>query len=108
MAKKDPVRGAEPMDDYLSSIVDSPRGRKIADALGAASLVSVGAIPIGAKYAMHKAEKDRAERDRKESNKERAIENQKEYGMKKGGKVFSASTRADGIAQRGKTKGRMV
>ena len=29
-------------------------------------------------------------------------------GYKKGGKVSSASKRADGIAQRGKTKGRMV
>lgn len=29
-------------------------------------------------------------------------------GMKKGGKVSSASKRADGIAQRGKTKGRVV
>jgi hypothetical protein len=29
-------------------------------------------------------------------------------GMKKGGKVSSASSRADGIAQRGKTKGRML
>jgi len=29
-------------------------------------------------------------------------------GMKKGGKVSSASSRADGIAQRGKTKGTMV
>ena len=29
-------------------------------------------------------------------------------GMKKGGKVGSASARADGIAQRGKTKGRFV
>ena len=29
-------------------------------------------------------------------------------GMKKGGKVSSASRRGDGIAQRGKTKGRMV
>ena len=28
--------------------------------------------------------------------------------MAKGGKVSSASTRGDGIAQRGKTKGRMV
>lgn len=28
--------------------------------------------------------------------------------MKKGGKVSSASSRADGCAQRGKTKGRMV
>jgi hypothetical protein len=29
-------------------------------------------------------------------------------GMKKGGKVSSASSRADGCAQRGKTKGRML
>jgi hypothetical protein len=29
-------------------------------------------------------------------------------GMKKGGKVRSASQRADGIAMRGKTKGRVV
>ena len=29
-------------------------------------------------------------------------------GMKKGGKVKSASSRADGIAQRGKTRGTMV
>jgi hypothetical protein len=28
-------------------------------------------------------------------------------GMKKGGKVSSASSRGDGIAKRGKTKGRM-
>jgi len=28
--------------------------------------------------------------------------------MKKGGKVSSASSRADGIAQRGKTRGTMV
>jgi len=28
-------------------------------------------------------------------------------GMKKGGKVSSASSRADGIAQRGKTRGKM-
>lgn len=28
--------------------------------------------------------------------------------MKKGGKVSSASSRADGVAQRGKTRGRMV
>lgn len=64
------------------------------------------------------------------ANKERGIraEKQKEYemfgtteqnipavdtmggvtGMKKGGKVSSASKRADGCAVRGKTKGRMV
>jgi hypothetical protein len=33
------------------------------------------------------------------------IKNEK---YKKGGKVSSASSRGDGIAQRGKTKGRMV
>lgn len=32
----------------------------------------------------------------------------REVGMKKGGKVGSASKRADGCAQRGKTKGKMV
>lgn len=32
----------------------------------------------------------------------------KDEGMKKGGKVSSASSRADGIAQRGKTKGTMI
>lgn len=32
----------------------------------------------------------------------------KRDGYKKGGKVLSASSRADGCAQRGKTKGRMV
>ena len=31
-----------------------------------------------------------------------------EMGMKKGGKVSSASKRADGCAKRGKTKGRMI
>jgi len=104
MAKKDPVRGTEPMDDYLPSIIDNPRDRKISDVLGAASIASVGAIPFGLKYSEYKAKKDREERDRKE----RAIENQKQYGMKKGGKVSTASSRADGCCQRGKTKGRMV
>jgi hypothetical protein len=32
----------------------------------------------------------------------------KAFGMKKGGKVSSASSRADGIAQRGKTRGKMI
>jgi len=32
----------------------------------------------------------------------------KESGMKSGGKVSSASSRADGIAQRGKTRGKIV
>jgi len=35
-------------------------------------------------------------------------ENKGVYGMKSGGSVSSASKRADGIAQRGKTRGKMV
>jgi hypothetical protein len=35
-------------------------------------------------------------------------ETPKPVAKKKGGKISSASTRADGIAKRGKTKGRMV
>jgi len=43
--------------------------------------------------------------DRKDAGKS-AAENTKQYGMKKGG--MTASKRADGIAQRGKTRGKMV
>jgi len=35
-------------------------------------------------------------------------EDVEEMGLKKGGKVSSASKRADGCAQRGKTRGKMV
>lgn len=37
-----------------------------------------------------------------------ATENTKQYGMKKGGSVGSASSRADGCAMRGKTRGKIV
>jgi hypothetical protein len=43
-----------------------------------------------------------------EMRKQRVGEAKKELGMKKGGSISSASKRADGIAQRGKTKGRML
>jgi len=72
MTKKNPVRGAEPMDDYLA---DNPR-EKIGNVIGAASAASIGAIPFGLKYSEYKTKKDREERDRKESSKEKAIENQ--------------------------------
>jgi hypothetical protein len=44
---------------------------------------------------------------RSEYYKKKAEAERSGYGMKKGGKVSSASSRADGIAQRGKTKGRI-
>ena len=37
-----------------------------------------------------------------------AVDSLKSKGMKKGGAVRSASSRADGIAQRGKTRGKIV
>jgi hypothetical protein len=44
----------------------------------------------------------------KRAGREAAAEERREArGMKKGGKVKSASSRADGIAQRGKTRGMM-
>jgi hypothetical protein len=45
---------------------------------------------------------------RKAARETAAEERREARGMKKGGKVSSASKRADGIAQRGKTKGKMV
>ena len=52
--------------------------------------------------------------EQEEKNKRKGYESDVEaqrkaaLGMKKGGKVSSASKRADGCAVRGKTKGRMV
>lgn len=45
---------------------------------------------------------------RKAAREAAAEERREARGMKKGGKVSSASSRADGCAVRGKTKGRMV
>jgi hypothetical protein len=42
-----------------------------------------------------------------QANAERQAQIAASGGMKKGGKVRSASSRADGIAQRGKTRGKM-
>ncbi len=48
------------------------------------------------------------EEERKAQEQPAAQEQPTTQGMKKGGVVGSASKRADGCAQRGKTKGRMV
>ena len=60
------------------------------------------------KYGFDKTDPDAEAATRVVQNLKDAKENRKEYGMKKGGKVSSASSRGDGIAQRGKTKGRMI
>lgn len=56
--------------------------------------------------------KRQVDEDRKQREMDKAYEESKRQSMKrgfaKGGSVGSASKRADGCAQRGKTKGRMV
>ena len=118
-SKKDPVRGMQPMDEY--SKTDDLKDIGL-PALGIAGMAGLAKMTINA------AEKKRAERDAeiskqeaKKSSRETDVENarkdakvKKEYesyekekakGMKKGG---SASSRADGCAMRGKTRGKMV
>jgi len=56
-----------------------------------------GQISAEAMVEARKAAREAASEERREAR-----------GMKKGGKVKSASARADGIAKRGKTRGRMV
>ena len=48
------------------------------------------------------------EEEKRRMEEQAAAEQAAAQGMKKGGKVSSASKRADGIASRGKTRGRMV
>ena len=55
-------------------------------------------------FLKEKREKAKQEKTKRESDSEMKRETR---GMKKGGKVSSASKRADGIAQRGKTRGMM-
>jgi hypothetical protein len=69
----------------------------------ASDLLGPLALAAGLEYT-RRGVKEKREAD---ESKKAALENQKKYGMKKGGKVSSASARADGIAQRGKTRGKM-
>ena len=48
------------------------------------------------------------EEEKRRMEEQAAAEQAAAQGMKKGGKVSSASKRADGCATKGKTKGRMV
>jgi hypothetical protein len=92
----------------------------LAGVAGALSGAKLGALALDYK-GKRQAEQREADKNQK-SGMELEIENAKkdrrvkeEYeayekskGMKSGGKVSSASARADGCAQRGKTRGKMV
>ncbi len=122
MADKDPTRGMQPMDDYLRSITEKSKSQKALDIGTGVALGAVGAIPIGIAKKMSDAKEKQKKQASEKSGMELEVENakkdrrvkeeyeayQKSKGMKKGGKVSSASSRADGCAQRGKTRGKMV
>ena len=71
-----------------------------------ANFGSFGAAVPGMSRSLKKDE----EEEKRRMEEQAAAEQAAAQGMKKGGKVkmSTASKRADGIAQRGKTKGRMV
>lgn len=108
MADKNPVRGMQPMDEYEEMMHRrSPEGkaemqRGAMKAIGAPAAIIVG----GGTAAGAAGDYVKRKREREESDKA-ALENQKKHGMKAGGAVKSASARADGCAQRGKTKGKI-
>jgi hypothetical protein len=80
----------------------------------------IAASGLGAAGALAKMEQDRRGSEQSKKSMEReeykdkqtreadAEKKRESRGMKKGGKIKSASARADGCAQRGKTRGRIV
>lgn len=137
MADKNPVRGMQPMDDYEEMMYRrTPEGKREMEvgamkAIGAPAAVIAGGATVANAIDAYRGKKKREEElkaEAKKSSEEMAIENAKQaarnkreaegaekevkrnmstFGFKKGGKVSSASSRADGIAQRGKTRGKI-
>jgi hypothetical protein len=68
------------------------------------------AVPGMSRSLKKEADKYQNEEEKRRMEEQAAAEQAAAQGMKKGGKVkmSTASKRADGVAQRGKTKGRMV
>lgn len=103
-------RGAlkEPMGRQLARMVGKDDGgygtSRSAGARHAAAQAQNKVWRKGDKTAVESADEPTVRQARREAA---AEERREARGMKKGGKV-SASSRADGIAQRGKTKGRTV
>jgi hypothetical protein len=60
-----------------------------------------------ARIAKEEQDRQTAAAEQAKVERQAAIQAAATGGMKKGGKVKSASARADGIAQRGKTRGKM-
>ena len=119
MAKKDPVRGMQPMDEYFKDSSDRSTLNKALENAGSAALagtvVGVPAYMLGKSRNKSATKKDEdtksgialdAENIKKDQRLKKEYEAyEKSKGMKKGG---TASSRADGCAMRGKTRGKIV
>jgi len=121
MSKKNPIRGLDPMSDYSSE--DKPNvgsDKELLTAVGIPAGIAAGAgiltSAVRNKMAKEKAQNEAeskksgisldAENARKDARVKKEYDSyEKSKGMKKGG---TASSRADGCAQRGKTRGKMV
>lgn len=122
MAKKDPVRGMQPMDEYFKDSSDRSTLNKALETAGsAAGLGVVAGVPaymLGKSRSKPSTKKDEdvksgialdAENIKKDQQLKKEYEAyEKSKGMKAGGSVSSASSRADGCAQRGKTRGKII
>jgi hypothetical protein len=132
MADKNPIRGMGPMDDYEEMMYRrSPEGKADMQRGAMKAIGAPAGVIIGGMAGVHALDKRNADKKAREAAEKSAegkksgialdAENvkkdqqlKKEYeayekskGMKAGGTVSSASSRADGIAQRGKTRGKI-
>lgn len=103
MTKKMPVQSMTPDPDVDYG---DGKGSLMRDLAGPAGIAGA-ATAYGFGVAAEREARAKAMQESRESR-AAARENMKKYGMKKGGAVRSASSRADGIAQRGKTRGKIV
>jgi len=114
MGTKKAVKSADDIPDYSKNIKAAETAAKKRDiaekvAIGAGTVAAAPiAAELGSRYGDQAEELRERGRDRQEaekSQKQYEIQDKQEgTGMKKGGKVSSASKRADGCAVRGKTR----
>lgn len=100
------MQGAFAVGTKLGEEIDK-RNPKIGEAIN--KVIDKIAVPSDrvklTKEAQERVDQEKAFKDVEDSM--RRVRNNEDRGYKKGGKVSSASKRADGIAQRGKTRGFM-
>ena len=108
MAKEQALESVSP-ESYLIGGPSLRVAKGAAEALAAKQAAKEGAKAMGKRIEPHLGEmKDITPRAAQLRNEPRKIGREPlKLGMKKGGLTSSASKRADGIAQRGKTKGRI-